>query len=173
LDYKHLLSFIWNLFQLLFQGAIAGLIVVWVTEWIRRRREKETLKNYATLVWTEMLGHKASFDVIAVRQQLPWDKPHSLKTTDWEQVKFNLTVISPKDFQQLTAYYQAVEQLDALFANYHGADWKTFAQPFQQTYYMCKSSLSVLDKYRIKKPNVFCRFLRKIWRVPPKTSYLL
>lgn len=162
MDWK---QFSWEMFNILCQGTIGGLIVVFVTEWLRCCREKETLRNYATLVWMEVYGHKTGFDFIATEKQLPYDKPHPLKTSDWEQVKFDLAVIAPDDFKLLTAYYQSVDQLDTLFTNYHGADWKFFAQPFHHTHYMCKSSLDILDKYRTLKPNVFLRLLHKFQKI--------
>jgi len=156
----------WNLFTILCQGSIGGLIVVFVTEWLRCRREKEALRNYATLVWMEIFGHKIGFDFIAARQQLPYDQPHPLKTSDWEQTKFDLAIISPDDFKQLTAYYQSVDQLDALFTSYHGADWNLFAEPFRQTHYTCNRALEILDKYRTKKPNMLLSFFRRFLSTP-------
>lgn len=107
-----------HLFDLLFQGTAAGLIVLFFTWLFNKKAQKEKTKKYALLMYLEIQGH-----VALLKQLLSTDNGAYLTTP--ESVKLNctygdlaipnLTSLPIDDLKRIGSYYQAILGLDHLF----------------------------------------------------------
>ncbi|WP_144034170.1 hypothetical protein SPSIL_008640 [Sporomusa silvacetica DSM 10669] len=119
MDFKQILG---DLFTILCQGTIAGLIVLAATNWLENKKEKDLRCKNALLVWLEIQGHLAEINDILTHNKFPINSGSSIEfsISTWNSVKIYLTSLPVNELQSIGAYYQSLPAIDHLVNSYAG-----------------------------------------------------
>ena len=113
---------VWGLVVLLFQGVVAGLIVLFVTHRLQKRKDLELLKKHSLLVYLEIHGHIAMLEDVLQHGAIPQAsaQPIFFDNVTWEQSQSYLTPLPIKELLQIGSYYQAALSLNTIMDGCHG-----------------------------------------------------
>lgn len=136
-----------NLFELLFQGTIAGLIVVLVTRYLENRKAKELAQKHAMLVALEIKEHLISLERIEKSGEISiFSAPVHFNDETWNTSSEHLTVLPMEDLLRLAAYYHGVMKLNIFLDNYPGPLTPLVKQSFDMNLLMCRAMIALLDR---------------------------
>lgn len=113
---------IFPILTLLFQGAIAGLIVLFVTHKLQEKKERSLLNKHSLLVYLEIYGHIAMIEDMLKHNAIPESSNNSVffDYESWKSSQIYLTVLSIKELTLIGAYYQSVLSLNPIIKAYAG-----------------------------------------------------
>ena len=136
-----------SLFELLFQGTIAGLIVVLVTRYLENRKAKELAQKHAMLVALEISEHLASLEIVTKDGEISKSAP-PMRFSDetWNASIEYLTVIPMEDLLRLAAYYHSVMTLNVFLEHYPGPMQPPIKRSFDMSLLMCRAMLSLVNR---------------------------
>lgn len=113
------MEILYRLFELLFQGAAAGLIVLAVTRCLQRRQEESLSRKYALLMYVEIGGHIQMLETLIntsnCGRPIPWNA--GLNCLYEELSTPYLTVLAIEDLKEISRYYQSAHLLNMYLAN--------------------------------------------------------
>ncbi len=136
-----------SLFELLFQGTIAGLIVVLVTRYLENRKAKELAQKHAMLVVLEIKEHLISLERIEAAGEISvFSAPVRFADETWTASSEYLTVLPMEDLLRLAAYYHSVMKLNIFLDNYPGPLTPPVKQSFDMNLLMCRAMIALLDR---------------------------
>lgn len=96
-----------DLFELLCQGAIAGLVVLYFTLKYQKKKEEHAVMNYAVMLELEIESHVQAlkrWDTQTTNLQ-PEDLYQIVGISAWDSAQSTMVNIKPKHFHILSTYY--------------------------------------------------------------------
>lgn len=100
---------------LLFQGMIGGLVVLFVTNQLSKRKLKSLTQKHAFLVYLEIRSHVSKLEILYETEQVPKDLYlWALSTDSWKDSKIHLTSLDISFLKELGEYYQLVDRCNFL-----------------------------------------------------------
>lgn len=136
-----------SLFELLFQGAIAGLIVVLVTRYLENRKAKELAQKYAMLVTLEISEHLASLETVTKTGEISKSAPPMRFSNEtWTASIEYLTAIPMEDLLRLAAYYRCIMTLNIFLDQSPGPMQPLTKRDFDMSLLMCRSMIALLSR---------------------------
>lgn len=99
-------NILWELFSLLCQGSLAGLIVLFFSEWFQRRRRKSNFKIYCACMSVEMENHLTYWNSLLQNNYISLEdietlKDNSIFNKDLESIRF----MKPKHIYRIHTYF--------------------------------------------------------------------
>ncbi len=136
---------VWPILTLLFQGAIAGLIVMYVTKWLEARKAKDLTRKHALLVYLEVQCHLISLAEIQKNEAIPEEiGTFHLESDAWESSREYLTALPFDDLRRIGSYYQTVNQINHIFDTYSGPLKAPYEEGIRSAYLMCEAIFYLL-----------------------------
>lgn len=112
---------LWDLFSLLCQGAVAGLIVLLVSNYLQAKQDSSLCKKHALLVSLEVQSHIAMLEDMLQHEQIPISVvPIVLESNTWNNSKQFLTRLPISDLEKIGSYYQSISAINHLLVSYSG-----------------------------------------------------
>ena len=138
---------LWPVLTLLFQGAVAGLIVMFVTKWLDNKKAKEVTRKHAMLLYIEINEHLVVMDRILKHNHVsePSTSLH-LDTEARKSSREHLTGLSLDDLKHLGSYYRSIKQLNYLIAEMPGPLSQTTQHSFEMVSLMARASFYLLAR---------------------------
>lgn len=136
---------VWPILTLLFQGAVAGLIVMYVTKWLEARKAKDLTRKHALLVYLEVQCHLISLAEIQKNKAIPGEiGTFHLESDAWECSREYLTSLPFDDLLHIGSYYQSVTQVNLIFDTYSGPLKPPYGESIRSAYLMCETIFYLL-----------------------------
>ena len=138
---------LWPVLTLLFQGAVAGLIVMFVTKWLDNKKAKEVTRKHAMLLYIEVNEHLVVLDRILKNHHISeHGTSMCLDTEAWKSSREYLTGLSLDELKHLGSYYRSIKQLNYLIAEMPGPLGQTTRCSFEMGRLMCRALLCLLAR---------------------------
>jgi|GEM_PF-6821549 len=140
---------IWDAFSILCQGTIAGLVVLWVTAYLQRKKEKDLICKTSLLVWLELHSHLAALNDILLHKKFPESQlPISLSTSTWKEAQIHLTSLPVDELKLIGSYYQTLPSVNHLIQAYAGKELTPIMlNALTQSLSMCEMTRHLLASY--------------------------
>ena len=114
-------TILWPVLTLLFQGAVAGLIVLAVTKELDARKEKKRFRQYVLLLYGESLQNKQTLSILKTHAKIPRNLYRlSLGESAWQETRLMLTRFSLQELDDISNYYHIIHIINVsleLFAS--------------------------------------------------------
>ena len=139
---------VWPVLTHLFQGAVAGLIVMFVTRWLDAKKSKELTRKHAMLVYTEVMLHYVVLDK-ALKANLISNNTNImyLDTEIWNSSRDRLALMPFTELMHLASYYQVINQINILIEEQPGKLNLSNHQNFKMAFIMCQVMLPLLARF--------------------------
>lgn len=136
---------IWPILTLLFQGAVAGLIVMRVTKWMDAKKAKELTRKHAMLVYLEIKEHALLFDHVLKNNAISAGMLSLyLDTESWEISREHLTGLPLNELLHLGTYYRTVKQINTLLDACNGSLNPLIKESLDRGFLMCQAMSHLL-----------------------------
>ncbi len=104
-----------NLFELLFQGTIAGLIVVFVTEALARRKNNRLCCKWCKLLSIEISCHVTQLETFrTIGSTFPTSHPFVPMMDTWQEAKQYLMPLPTSLLEEIANYYVGLENFSLM-----------------------------------------------------------
>lgn len=141
----------WPILTLLFQGTVAGIIVLLVTQKLQERKNRELLRRHALFVGLEIHGHIAVMEDVLKHNAIPQLASKDVIFFDcysWKTSQSHLALLSIQELTLIGAYYQSVMTLASIIPGYAGRPLNSHNKfSFAATLEMGRRVHAILETY--------------------------
>lgn len=142
---------IWQVLSLLFQGVVAGIIVLFITHKLQERKDRSLLRKHALFLWLEIHGHIAMLEDILEHNAIPKLSSDAVPLFDcrsWKSSQIYMTGLSMKELTLIATYYQSAMSLNTIISCYEGQPLnKTSGFSVNTTLTMARGVFDLLERH--------------------------
>lgn len=166
-------TILWPILTLLFQGAVAGLIVLAVTKELDARKEKKRFRQYVLLLYGEALQNRRTLSILKRQKNIPRGLYRlSLDESVWRETRLLLECFSLQELDDISNYYRIVHVINVSLELFAGRSVSSIEPTLSQTIDCSRIIeelyLSILKDGDLDKPQIHRKaYLQLRDTIPP------